>query len=321
MNRREFLSKTARALTVTTLAGEAVLTDSGCRSGGFRKTSIAKPDFEVPADPRFPQVALAYNTNHALALSLALDAIGGIRRFIKPGEKVLLKPNVAFDRVPEQAVNTNPVVVGEMVRQCKEAGASRIYVTDNGSLEPEIVFSRSGIKNSVEQNGGTILYLGDDDFLRDNLRGKFIKEWPVLRYIYEVDRLINMPIAKHHGFVYGTASMKNFFGAIGGIRDSLHDQIDQAIVDLASFFRPTLTVIDATRVLMRTGPAGGSSGDVRICDSVICATDQVAADSRACEFLGGSVKEINHVVLAARQGLGQIDYRKAGYIEVIQSTR
>jgi uncharacterized protein (DUF362 family) len=111
--------------------------------------------------------------------------------------------------------------------------------------------------------------------------------------------------------------MKNFFGAIGGKRDLLHEQINQAIVDLAAFFRPTLTVVDATRVLMRNGPQGGSFGDVRICDSVICATDQVAADSRACEFLGKSGHEISHVVLAAHQGLGEIDYRKAGYKELI----
>jgi uncharacterized protein (DUF362 family) len=317
MDRREFIKKTTRALTVATVAGETLFVNSGCQSGGIQKVTVAKPDFEVIADPEFPQVALAYNADHSMALRSALNAIGGIRRFIKPGEKVLLKPNVAFDRVPEQAVNTNPVLVGEMVHQCKIAGASEIFVTDNGPNNPHRTFARAGIKDAVEENGGRVLYLDDDDFLRDNLNGKFIAEWPVLKYIYEVDRLINMPIAKHHGLVYGTASMKNFFGAIGGNRDRLHEQIDQAIVDLAAFFKPTLTVVDATRVLMRDGPTGGSFSNVKICDSVICATDQVAADSRACEFLGGSGNEINHVVLAAKQGLGKIDYREAGYIELI----
>jgi uncharacterized protein (DUF362 family) len=138
----------------------------------------------------------------------------------------------------------------------------------------------------------------------------------VLKNIFEVDRLINMPIAKHHGLALGTAAMKNFFGIIGGARDNLHVQLDQAIVDLAAYFNPTLTVIDATRVLMRHGPGGGSLGDVKACDSVICATDQVAADSRASEFLGWSGPEVSHIVLAGRQGLGEIDYRKAGYKEI-----
>ena len=317
MKRREFLTKAGRAVALAALASEAGLFNNSCQSGGYRKATGAKPDFEVAVDPQVPQVVLARNEDHAKALSSALDAIGGIGRFIKKGERVLLKPNVAFDRVPEQAVNTNPVLVGEMVRQCKNAGASDVLVTDYGSHNPRKTFSRSGIKKTVEQNGGRILYLDEGDFLEDNLKGKFITNWPVLKHTFEIDRLINMPIAKHHGLVFGTASMKNFFGAIGGARDRLHEQIDQAIVDLAAYFKPTLTVIDATRVLLRDGPAGGSFNDVEIYNSVICATDQVAADSRACEFLGKSGSEIDHVVLAAKQGLGEIDYRRAGYIELI----
>jgi uncharacterized protein (DUF362 family) len=317
MKRREFLTKAGQAMAVAAVAGETGLINIGCQSGGFRRAIIAKPDFEVAADPRFPAVTLARNDDHARALGSALDAIGGIRRFISKGEKVLLKPNAAWNRVPEQAVNTNPVLIGEMVRQCGMAGASDIIVTDYGTQNSLRMFSRSGIRSAVEENGGRLIITRDIDFLLDDLEGRFIEDWPVLKYTFEVDRFINMPIAKHHGLVFGTASMKNFFGAIGGDRNPLHDQIDQAIVDLAAYFRPTLTVVDATRVLLRNGPSGGSFDDVLKCDSVICATDQVAADSRACEFLGQSGSEIGHVVLAAEQGLGEIDYRKAGYKELI----
>lgn len=317
MRRREFLAKTGRAVALAAVAGETGFIDVGCQSGGFRRAGVAKPEFKVATDSRIPALALARNDDHSRALEAALDAIGGIRRFVKKGEKVLLKPNAAWDRVPEQAVNTNPVLIGEMVRQCKLAGASDVMVTDYGSRNPRRTFSRSGILSAVEKNGGRILFLDDGDFLVDDLEGRFITDWPVLKYTFEVDRFINMPIAKHHGLVFGTASMKNFFGAIGGIRDPLHDQIDQAIVDLAAYFKPTLTVVDATRVLTRSGPQGGSFDDVKICDSVICSTDQVAADSRASEFLGLSGDKISHVVLAAEQGLGRIDYRKAGYKELI----
>jgi uncharacterized protein (DUF362 family) len=317
MKRREFLTKTGKAVALAAVAGETGLINLGCQPGGFRRARVAKPDFEVASNPQIPKVALARNDDHARALGSALDAVGGIRRFVKKGESVLLKPNAAWDRVPEQGVNTNPLLIGEMVRQCRIAGASDVMVTDYGSRDPQRVFSRSGIKEAVEKNGGRVIFLGDDDFLMDDLEGKFITDWPVLKYAFEVDRFINMPIAKHHGLVYGTASMKNFFGAIGGIRDPLHEKIDQAIVDLAAYFRPTLTVVDATRVLTRTGPQGGSIDDVEIYDSVICSTDQVAADSRASEFLGLSAREIPHVVLAAEQGLGEIDYHSAGYKEII----
>lgn len=316
MKRRDFLKKTGQAAALAAMAGDMVLINNGCQSGGFREARVAKPDFEVAPDTLIPRTALARNEDHARALSSALDAVGGIGRFVKKGEKVLLKPNAAWDRVPEQGVNTNPVVIGEMVRQCKSAGASEVIVTDYGASNPLRAFTRAGIKDAVERNGGSLLITNDSDFLRDDLNGRFIASWPVLKYVFEVDRLINMPIAKHHGLVHGTASMKNFFGAIGGVRDGLHDQIDQAIVDLAAYFRPTLTVVDATRVLTRAGPQGGSFDDVEKYDSVICSTDQVAADSRACEFLGLTGENIKHIVLAAKQGLGEIDYRKAGYREI-----
>jgi uncharacterized protein (DUF362 family) len=316
MKRREFIEKTGKAAALIAVAGDSAFI-MGCDNADYRRATTPKPDFEVPADPNLPKVTLATNSDHVLALQAALDGIGGIERFIKPGERVLLKPNVAWDRVPAQAVNTNPLLVGEMVRQCMQAGAREVLVTDYGTYTPRQTFLRSGIREATENYGGRVLLLGDDDFLVTDMKGKFIRDWPVLKYIFEIDRLVNMPIAKHHGLVYGTASMKNFFGAIAGNRDLLHDPIDQSIVDLANFFRPTLTVIDVTRVLIRNGPSGGSFDDVEVHDSVICSTDQVAGDSRACEFLGLSGTDIKHVVLAAEQGLGEIDYQKAGYKVVL----
>jgi len=317
MDRRDFLKKAGQTVALASVAGQTGLVSAGCQSGGSGKASVSRPDFQVADDAKYPKVALARSEDHAKAVSSALDAIGGIGRFVKKGEKVLLKPNCAFARAPEQAVNTNPLVVGEMVRQCLAAGASDVMVTDYGAYDIPKVFARSGIADAVEQNGGRVLYPLDEDFIEVEFGGKLIDRQPVLKWIFEIDRLVNMPIAKHHALTFGTASMKNFFGAIGGDRDRLHDQIDQAIVDLAAYFRPTLTVVDATRVLMRGGPAGGASDYVKICDSVICATDQVAADARACEFVGYTASEISHVVMAAKQGLGEIDYRKAGYKEIV----
>jgi hypothetical protein len=188
MKRREFLVRAGQAATMAAVTGDLILINNGCQPGGKRKAIVAKPDFEVAPDPLIPKVALARNQDHARALGSALDAVGGIRRFVKKGEKVLLKPNVAFDRVPEQAVNTNPVLVGEMVRQSRIAGASEILVTDNGPNNPRKTFSRCGLKKAVEQNGGKVLYLNAGDFVEDNLKGKFITNWLVLKYTFEVIR-------------------------------------------------------------------------------------------------------------------------------------
>ena len=140
--------------------------------------------------------------------------------------------------------------------------------------------------------------------------------WPVLKHFIDTDRLINMPIVKHHSLTRCTISMKNLYGIIGGSRNKLHQRIDQSIVDLASFARPTLTVVDATHVLLRGGPQGGSLDDVAQEDSVICSTDQVAADARAAEFLGLSGETVAHIALAAKSGLGSLDYRAVGYSEI-----
>ncbi len=317
MKRREFIKKTGQALALAAAASEFGLLTEGCQSESLHKTTAKKPNFEVERDAQLPRIVLGKNANHALALSMALEAIGGIKRFVKKGEKVLLKPNLAWYRTPEQAANTSPIVVGEMVRQCRSAGAIDVLVTDHSGNEQRRIFARSGMQEAVERNGGRMVVLSKDDFVEDDLKGKLIGKWPVLKHVFEVDRLINMPIAKHHSYVFGTAGMKNFFGAIGGDRDQLHGELDQAIVDLAAYFRPTLTVIDATRVLLRNGPGGGSLDDVGIFDSVICATDQVAADSRANEFLGLKGSEVSYVALAAQQGLGEIDYHKAGYREIV----
>jgi uncharacterized protein (DUF362 family) len=176
---------------------------------------------------------------------------------------------------------------------------------------------RSGIGQAAEAAGARVLLPQDDDYLDVDLRGEMLQVWPVLKHFLDTDRLINMAITKQHSLSSCTLGMKNLYGILGGRRNQLHQDINQSIVDLAAFCRPTLTVIDATRVLTRGGPQGGSLDYVEVHDSVICATDQVAADARAAEFLGLDPDRVGHIVLAEKSGLGKIDYRAAGYREVV----
>ena len=197
------------------------------------------------------------------------------------------------------------------------AGAAEVIVSDITCNDPRRTFLRSGIRDAAEKAGAKVILPSEDDYINVDLGGKLLTGWPVLKYFVETDRLINMPIVKQHSLSTCTIAMKNLYGILGGQRHRLHQDIDQSIVDLAAFARPTLTVVDATRVLLRNGPQGGSLGDVAEEHTVICATDQVAADSRSAEFLGYTGDEVSHIKLAQETGLGTVDYRSAGYKEIL----
>ncbi len=316
MKRREFIKQTSKAVALAAITGSTGLLFHNRESAAYTKMASKTASFTVPADKAFPKVVLARNEDHVAALQATLDAIGGIKRFIKPGERVVVKPNVGWDRVPEQGANTNPLLVGEMVRQCLAAGAKEVIVTDVTCNYAPRCFLRSGIREAVESAGGKIILARDEDYVQADLGGKLLTNWDVLKHFIETDKLINMPIVKSHSLSTCTIGMKNFYGIIGGRRNQLHQQIDQSIVDLATFSKPTLTVVDATRVLVRGGPTGGSLDDVEINHTVMCATDQVAADARGSEFLGVLPEQVGHIVLANKSGLGEIDYRNTGYKEL-----
>ncbi len=316
MRRREFLEKTGKAVALAAVTAGAGAFFHNRSITRLTPLAVKSGSFEVSPDPALPTVALAKYQDPSVALNYALDAVGGIRRFVRPGERVTIKPNVGWDRTPQQAANTNPLLVSEMVRLCLGAGASEVIVTDISCHDPRRCFIRSGIRDAAEKAGATVLLPQETDYLTTDIGGELLTTWPVLKHFIQTDRLINMPIVKNHSLSACTISMKNLYGILGGRRNQLHQQIDQSIVDLAAFCRPTLTVVDATRILFRNGPTGGSLDDVAIENSVICATDQVAADARACEYLGLKGEQVKHIVLAEKTGLGTIDYNAAGYKEV-----
>ncbi len=317
MKRREFLKQTGKAATLAAITTGVGLAFHNRATTQYRAPLLLSGRFDIPPDAAFPKLALAKDEDPLVSMRQSLDAVGGIKRFISPGERVTVKPNVGWDRTAEQAANTSPILVGEMVRLCLEAGASEVIVTDVTCNDPRRCFLRSGIREATEKAGGRVILPVDDDYLTVDMQGEILTEWPVLKYFVETDRLINMPIVKQHSLSRCTVGMKNLYGIIGGRRHKLHQHIDQSIVDLASFCRPTLTVVDATRVLLRNGPQGGSLDDVAREDTVLCATDQVAADSRAAEFLGFTGDQVSHIVLAEQSGLGTLDYRAAGYKEIV----
>ncbi|MEJ2580783.1 MAG: DUF362 domain-containing protein, partial [Acidobacteriota bacterium] len=242
-------------------------------------------------------------------LKAALGAFGGIGSFIKPGDRVAVKPNCAWDRKPEQAANTDPDLVGEVVRLCIAAGAASVVVADNSCHDPNRSFSRSGIEQAVREAGGSIAHQRNAGTVRHNLGGTVLGSWEVLEPIAHADRVINMPVVKHHSLSRATLGMKNWFGAIVGRRSNLHQRIAQNCAELGAAFRPTFTVIDGTRILTGGGPTGGSLALVEPADSIAVATDPVAADAWGASLLGLDAEQLPHIAIAARLHLGTADWK------------
>jgi uncharacterized protein (DUF362 family) len=241
------------------------------------------------------------------ATRAAVEALGGMKGFVRSGETVVVKPNIGWDRTPIQAANTNPLVVAAIVEMCLDAGAAKVIVTDNTCNDARRCFTRSGIWKAAEGAGAEVVLPAPHRFRDYEMGGMVLGRMPVLAAAVQADRFINVPIAKHHGMSGFTGAMKNLYGVLGGRRNRLHQRIDDSIADLADFVRPTLTVMDATRVLLRNGPQGGNVGDTLEVGQVVASADQVAVDAYACGLIGISWKDLPYLALAEGRGLGRAD--------------
>ena len=226
MERREFLKRTGPAVALAAVTGTTGFVFHN-RETTRRRLVLAKAgSWEVPPDSSLPTLATATNSDPASALNAAMNGIGGITRFVRAGERVLLKPNVGWDRNPAQGANTNPALVSEMVRLCLSAGASQVIVTDVSCNDPRRSFLRSGIKEAGEVAGASVMLPTPEDFVDVDLGGTVLTRWPVLKHFVQADRLINMPNVKQHSLTRCTIGMKNLYGILGGRRNRLHQEID-----------------------------------------------------------------------------------------------
>jgi uncharacterized protein (DUF362 family) len=282
------------------------------RPGRHRPPSVER--VPVPrdwrTDPELPgRLAIARGQGPTANLRRAIAAIGGIEAFVQPGERVAIKPNCAWDRSAEQAANTDPEVIGELVRQCLSAGAGSVTVLDSTCHDPTRSFIRSGIEKAAREAGASVEHQRSTGTVRLDLGGTTLGVWEVLRPIAEADRVINVPIVKHHSLSRATLGMKNWFGALVGRRSNLHQRIVQVCAELGAAFRPTLTVVDATRILTSGGPTGGSLALVQPADCLAVSTDPVAADAWGGSLLELRPDELPHIATAARLGLGTADWQ------------
>ena len=261
-------------------------------------------------------IGVVHGENIELAVRKAVELVGGMSSFVSRGDVVFVKPNMSWDRIPTQAATTNPEVVSTIIKMTLEAGAKKVIVADNTCNEARRSYTRSGIKEAAEKAGAKVYYTEERKFVKTSLKGEVIDEWPVYREALEADKIINIPIAKHHSLTRVTLSMKNLMGLIGGKRNRLHQNIDHSIVDLTAFFKPALTVLDSVRILKANGPQGGSLKDVEVRNTIAASRDPVRIDAFGASLFGIKPEELKFLKIAESRGLGSIDFKSTGFKEV-----
>ena len=290
------------------------------RRGFLKRLLLCTAGFSLPAPllrvsgagaqpaPK-PDIARVTGADYPVLVRETLDLLGGMKRFVSPGQRVVVKPNIGWDRNPDQAANTHPVVVRTLVEMACEAGATEVTVFDFTCNEKRRCYINSGISDALAAIGDRRVNLTHVDgrkFKPTRISdGRSLKECEIYEDALNADSYINVPVAKHHGLSRLTLGLKNSMGVIGR-RSGLHHNIGQNLADLATVVRPSLTVIDATRILLDNGPQGGSLDDVRKLDTLLASTDPVAADALATTLFDLDPGAISSTVAASGMGLGEM---------------
>lgn len=244
------------------------------------------------------------------ALQRAMEAMGGMGRFIRKGDRVMLKVNAAFATPAILSATTHPELAAEMVRLCRAAGAAQVIVTDNPINDPESCFTLSGIGPAIRAAGAELHVPRLNSFRPGTLpQGKLIRDWPVLHEPFRgITKLIGMAPVKHHNRAGASMTMKNWYGLLGGRRNQFHQDINGIVLELATMVKPTFVVLDGTMSMMANGPTGGSMADLKPTNTLIVSTDQVAADACGALLLDQSARDLPYILRAAAAGLGTADF-------------
>jgi uncharacterized protein (DUF362 family) len=263
---------------------------------------------EAPAK----ELALVRGGEPGVLTRRAVEALGGMTRFVPRGATVVIKPNIGWDRPPELGANTHPEVVATLVTLALEAGAKRVRVMDHTCNDARRCYARSGIEAAARAAGAEVIHLLDGRGTEMKIGGERLATWPVHREVVEADVRINVPVAKHHSLCAASLGMKNWLGAIDGRRNQLHQDIALASVDLAAFFRPALTVLDATRLLRNNGPQGGNPEDVEQPRTMMAGVDPVAIEAFGAHLLGLSAAALPQIARAVERGMGSASWERPG---------
>ncbi len=266
----------------------------------------------APFDIPFDLVAIKGGEPQDM-FDMGIQSLGGMKKFVKPGQKVVVKPNIGWDTTPERAADTNPNLVKRIIEHCFDAGAKEVLVFDNTCDNWAKCYENSGIEKAVNDAGGKIVPGNAEKYYQhvEVSDGKNLKETKVHELILDSDIFINVPILKSHGSSKLTISMKNLMGIVWDRRYWHRNNLNQCIADYATYQKkPVLNVVDAYRVMMRNGPRGVSVDDVVLMKSQIISTDMVAADAAAAKLFGMEPDDIDYITIADKMGVGTMDLSK-----------
>lgn len=285
----------------------------------FLKSAAAGLAWGMAWRPGLPQAAEQYDLaavtgDPAAATRKALEVMGGISRFVRKGQQVVLKPNMSFSNPPEWGSTTHPAVVTTVAQACLDAGAQRVFVLDNPLRPAELCLKRTGIRDACKSLKGVhVLALDDRKYFREIKvpKGKILERVEVLKEVLDSPVLINLPVAKSHSATGVSLGIKGLMGLIWD-RGSFHSKynMNEALADLATVIRPHLTILDATRALVSGGPGG--PGEVQKPNLILAGIDPVAVDSygvTVAPWYGQNFKgrQVEHILAAHQRGLGKID--------------
>jgi uncharacterized protein (DUF362 family) len=295
MKRRDFLIKSAGA----GLAAGAALS-----LGGYEKLWAAEP-----ANSKYDMVALMGGEPDAM-FDLGIQEFGGMGAFVQKGQKVLIKPNIGWDVIPDLAANTNPLLVKRIIEHCFKAGAKEVYVFDHTCDNWVNCYKNSGIEKAAKSAGAKVAPGNSESYYQEVQipGGVKLRSAKVHELLLETDVFINVPILKDHNSTRMTCSLKNMMGVVWD-RGYWHaNNLNQCIADYALFEKkPALNIIDCYNVLVKHGPMGVSKEDVVQMKSQIITTDWVAGDTAATKMLGVETEKIEYIPIAHKMGLGNMN--------------
>jgi uncharacterized protein (DUF362 family) len=322
--------KTPRKRLVTRrralIAGGTVVAAGALAAGGYltygwqrrfgREADLTIPDHRVPLSATAPRMVVARGADPAVNVRSALQRMEGMGQFLSRDDVVVIKPNIGWDRTPAHAANTHPEVVAEVARACLEVKPRRVIVCDCPVSESRRSFELSGILEAATAVGAEVITPEASTFRTVAISPR-LGTWDVLEPFVTATKIINVPIAKHHTLTGVVAGMKNWIGITTKMRIMFHNDIQRSIAELAALMRSTLTVLDATRVLMARGPSGGNLEDVKALNTVAVGTDPVALDAWAFGLFDTKPDELpEYLGLAEGMGLGSADFRSLGPVEL-----
>ena len=273
------------------------------------------PDHRVTLDALSPRMVIARGVDPARNVRAAVRLLGGMERFVTPSDMVVVKPNIGWDRTAEQGANTHPDVVAEVVRLVRAAGAARVIVSDCPVRKSRSAFEKSGILAAAAAAGAEVIVPEESRYLAVRVSER-LGVWDVLEPFVNATKIINVPVVKHHELTGVTAGLKNWLGITGKLRLMFHEDLQHSIAELAALMRPTLTLVDASRVLMQNGPSGGSLDDVKQVGAVAAGVDPVALDAWGFTLFPDKPRPAN-LEIAESMGLGQIDFAALNPVEIV----